>query len=100
MLKGKHVELLWTPEEHNSATRLAFEPKFHGLCFSSFQYTLLVEGMHSRVPAQPGSVPAFPLLSTLHFNNRNKSQARESHFHPGSRLCMSECTSSASAFPT
>jgi len=53
--------------------------------------------MHSCVPAQPGSVPALSLPSALHFNNKNESQARESHFHPGSHLCISESTSSVSA---
>lgn len=100
MLKEKNGELLWSPKEHNSTTRLAFESLFHRLRFSTAFRT------HSWWEACPilsllsQALCQFRPFPRLYFNNRNDSHAQESHFQSGSHLCISESISSASASHT
>lgn len=96
----KNVELLWSPKEHNSTTRLAFEFKFHRLWFSTAFRT------HSWWEVCPTASLLNQDLCQLHpfprlyFNHRNDLHAQESHFQSGSHLCISESISSASASHT
>lgn len=100
MLKEKNAELLWSPEEHNSATRLAFESKFLRLWFST------AFRAHSWWEARPvvsllsHALHQFRPFPQLYFNNRNDSHDQESHFQSGSHPCIPESISSASASHT
>lgn len=101
MLKEKHVELLWTPDECSSATGLAFEPKFYRLCFFFFSVPFSVyaafweaRSVVSLLSQALCQLHPFPLLYILITKMNLKPKTRISTL---AHICISESTSSASA---
>lgn len=69
----------WTQQHHWAGIRVQ---TVGGLAHPRFRCLLLVEGMPSCVPAQPGSVPALSLPSTLHFNKQKRVSSQRVTFPP------------------
>lgn len=99
MLKKRNTEL-WSPKEHNSAIRLAFESKFHRFWFGRAFRTLSWWEACPVVSLLNQALSQFHHFPQLYFNHRNDLHAQESHFQSGSHLCISESISSASASHT
>lgn len=85
-MKEKHLKVLQTPDEHTSATGEYLSSPFTGLC--SVELSAYAPcGRHAQLcSCSQGSVPASSLPSTHHFNDKHKSKAKKSHFHPGSHV--------------
>lgn len=99
MLKEKHVELLWPPDEHSSATGLAFKSKYYRLFFYLVQFSVYaafweactVVSLLSQALCQ---LHPFPLLYIL---ITKMSLKPKTHISTLAHNCISESTSSASA---
>lgn len=96
----KNVELLWSPKEHNSTTRLAFEFKFHRLWFSTAFRTHSWWEMCPTASLFNQDLCQLHPFPRLYFNHRNDLHAQDSHFQSDLHLCISESISSASASHT
>lgn len=85
-MKEKHLKVLQTPDEHNSTTGEYLSSHFTGVRSVRLPVYTPCGRYAQSCPCSHGSVPASSLPSTHHFNDKHKSKAKKSHFHPASHV--------------